>query len=278
MTTNSCGEPVFQLGKFYFRLSSQDKELLGLVSKMFEPACENSFLPELVDLDQLKRLHGSLPADACLDMFIDHIIDLSHSRHPNMIYLDAAVLINSNNAACLIAGRSYSGKTTSTLSLCLSQGWKLLSEDISYLEFPGGRFCPVIAPLSIREPTWELIERDFAVKPMPLVANRWLSPHGLFCDKRSVRLKDIRSLFILSETSPNEPQTKLSGESISANIALRKLLPLSNLLREPAFIPIFAKELGNCPCFFLSGGSLKERVEFIDSTKQDQHQSASNNM
>lgn len=262
MVLTTQNAQAFQLGQFKFRLHSNDVKLLNLVADMFEPVSEAAPDIECIDLDQLHLSeYANLDLTELQSNLIDHVLDLSYIRHQNCVYMDAAVLLSPQNSLHILAGRSHSGKTTSSLSLCLSKGWKLLSEDISYVLFPSGRFCPIVGPLSIREPTWQLIESQLSIQARALVADRWLKCPELFC-KENTSLDQVQSIFILSPISPNS-QSEIEDQSITPEQCLRYLLPLSNLVRMPDSIPQFADLIKDCKCFLITGGTLKERVETI---------------
>ncbi|MBY0359198.1 MAG: hypothetical protein K2W82_14445 [Candidatus Obscuribacterales bacterium] len=256
---------VFQIGLFKFSLSCADAQLAETVGNVFAPASEPTTPNENIDLEELSTNEdGQYLADP-LDLLIDKIIDLSYAKHQGFIYLDAAVLVHPKGAASMIVGRSYSGKTTSALSLCLSKGWKLLSEDISYIEPTRGRFLTVVCPLSIRQPTWQLIETQLNIRRRSLVADRWLHCPDLFVKNIDLHLNQIENIFFLSSNA-SQNGIAFSTEQIQPVTALHQALPTSNLLRAPHTIPFFSANIENSRCFSIQGGNLKERVDFINAT------------
>ena len=100
-----------------------------------------------------------LPGDEAFAM-LEWGLNWCVSNHCHQYLIVHAAVVERNDAALLLPGSSGSGKSTLCAGL-ISRGWRLLSDELTMLEFPSGNVVPLPRPVSLKNASIDVI-RQFA--------------------------------------------------------------------------------------------------------------------
>ncbi|MBY0552770.1 MAG: hypothetical protein K2W95_36135 [Candidatus Obscuribacterales bacterium] len=192
---------------------------------------------------------------------IEDVIDQSYAQHSALAYVDAATLV-SPKSTVLLVGASQRGKTTTSVALCLAGAAKFVCEDISLIDFSEEVILNMVAPFSIRTKTKTLFERHH-LGTLPLVGDRWYPNRGLYIENDLSVKNGIALVFILM--SPGSETEPLTTAEITADEAIKFLLPISNLLVHPEGCEKMLYLLRNAKVVALYAGSLEQRLQYIEA-------------
>ncbi|GEM_PF-2711486 len=263
----------FLLGRCVFQVRSERPDLLQAITELF-PACRGDDSGGIaggvrgplleVDVDDLlagaENLSGLTGQELAIAA-VSLVASRCQSWHDRCFWLDAAVLLAPDGRLFLLAGPSFAGKTTLTLAMVLSRGWKALAEDIAVLDMDERSVIPFERPFSVRPGCAELLERCAGVRPGPLVLGTWCPGAGLF-HRQAVPAR-FAVCIRLVPLNAVAPDARMSPEEISPDEFVRFVLPLSSALRVPGAIDVLKEGVADARCCLLSGGSLPERVQLL---------------
>lgn len=220
----------------------------------------DDFLPSEQDLDR--------EADDVIDLAIARLLNRLYSRHSDCLWLDGATLCSPEGKTVILAGASYSGKTTLALGLALSSGWKLLSEDITLFDTAKGMVLSCPAPCRIR--TAAVSRLQSLDKMPPGITDGWFFDTRIFdCGAISAKFELAIVLDPYEPGAPNTvPSKTLSATPVAPDAFVRALLPISNALRHPGGIEFLHNVLCGTACLLLTGGELLERIDLLNSRLQ----------
>jgi len=80
------------------------------------------------------------------------------TSHCHQYLIVHAAAVEKNGAALLLPGQSGSGKSTLCAGL-VSRGWRLLSDELTLLEFPAGNVVPLPRPVSLKNASIDAIRQ-----------------------------------------------------------------------------------------------------------------------
>lgn len=282
----------FVMGKCTFRLTSRHEQLLQSICGLLLPADKLHRLSSEEEAHGVSRaMPGSAPAAAekeeccCptinldnLDMAVDkkrldhtrlvyHTMDrlrveLYHMQH-DCIALDAAALVapasDSQSPLVLLAGVSGAGKTTLTVSMAVLHDWKVLAEDITFIDIESAAVYPVRHPFSMR-PSWrETISEATDTLLPPYLVDDWYFDRNVFSNAVVAG-----NFSLLVKLEPPHSATPLSVTAVSPGEYLRQILPLGNVLRLPSgAVDILANAFAHADCHIIQGGTVSERAEAL---------------
>ncbi len=266
------------LGKYLFQLGSQDSLFSQAVYDAFVPFesswaykryLANSDLhltsPDAINIDRLKEQYEAQPQELpVLAYVIWCVVDRALSHHiqfyPNDLALEAALLITPKGVPVWLSGGTQTGKTTLVVALALGFNWKIVSEDVVFID--QGEPVPAVAPLSLRPKAPDLINAATGIMPQPLAGTRWLIRHDLFqTDKLPTRTPVAVHL---SLTAANV-HSDLNVHEIAWTQYVRTVLPISNAPKVANGIDRLIKVFEGGSCLLLQNGNLEMRLNALSN-------------
>lgn len=255
------------LGRLQFVVRSTDARFLADLEKMLsvqslpEPALADS--TQVIDLDALSGLTGAGGADMSEEdrwRAVSAIVDYATANQPAGLWLDATTMIDLDGRPVLIAGASFAGKTTLTAALALACGWRVVCEDITFVDIQAAVIFPFARPLSLRAGSAALIEGATGLVPEPIVWGGWWGPAEIY-SPRPVPLAFSRACFLSGLAT--DSGASLAVTAVSPEELFRLIVRRSNLLRFPAAIDPFVRALPAGHLSVIAGGSVSERLTAI---------------
>jgi hypothetical protein len=246
------------IADYRFRVRSHNKDLVEQTTRAFvtNPDQDTNF--DLIDLDSPNHFTGeSVVTDQPLTA-IKRVITTAQSRYQQKLFFDGCCLLTSLNQLVFLVGHSFSGKSTLSVALALGLGWKIVSEDLVFIDQDQDRIIPFICPLSMRPTAPDLIEAAVGVRPAPIRFGRWLVRYDIFSECQTSP-KFLLSA-CLQQTGTGQP---LSAEPCSPDDFARRLITHGNWLTKPDAPDYVWKCMRESSSWILSGGSVKDRVEWL---------------
>ncbi len=257
-TTNQlmqCSD-VFQLGNLVFTIKNCDVDFIHELSLII-PICQASEVHEVVEL-----------STGC-DRDVRNMLMRIRKRHLGSVHIDSSCLKTPSNKNVLLAGPSFSGKTTLALTLVLGQSWSLICEGVTLIDVVTDRLIPYAAPFSVRSGTAEIINKFLEKELVVPTTMSWSAKErtdAWFSAKEYAQASPVEARFdVALFCEPFETFHKtFSVAHISTNNFLRKILPVSNVVNVTGGIDKLSDYLGNAVCLNISGGSLRDRLDVIN--------------
>ncbi len=241
-------DQVFKLGLFQFKLSSSTPKELDLMVQAFQAATS-------LRCDQV------INTDDCIGLIppvhpIEAVIARAFRFHDNTLYVEGCVFVTPQNKKVLLMGLSHAGKTTLTAAVAIGLKWKIVTEDIVFIDSRTHNIISFVRPLSLRPGARQLILEAGATLP-PLEEDRWLIDHQLFVNQAVASEFDYCVLLTRDQTNTSDfsavPTTKL----------LRTILPMSNALHIDNGPDLLNLCLEHSQCFIMQNGTVKDRLIFL---------------
>jgi hypothetical protein len=266
---------VLRLGKCRFRVESEQSELIEAIEALFsedrqpvngsvavaDQLEEEVFVERLVDLVDGEGMKEPVDGLECHSPVIA-LVNRLYGRHGDCIWLDAASLLSPTGRLVLLAGPSHSGKTTLSLGLALSKYWSILSEDITLID-PQLKVvysCPT--PSKLRAGTAERLAEVCPTSVDKFPESAWFFDESMYAAE-SLPAKFELALYLdaIGENDSNE----LLIEKITPAELLKRVLPISNLLKLTGRADLFYETVETASCLRISGGKLGERIDLLES-------------
>lgn len=266
---NVDDEPLFLLGRFAFRIASRDPQLKNTVQSLLPSlammrGCKPQFeTVARIDLDVPVEIDGRKVDLGDVPMAIGYILEQALASHKGVVWLEGSTMIDERGRVHVLGGSSFSGKTTLSLALALSVGWKIVSEDISFIDLAQQSILSYARPLGIREGTAQRIQLATGRAPGGLTIDAWhFDPSVYHLCPVPIKMLDTASL--LSRINPLQSE-HLTSQQVSGATWLRKMCSVSNVLRMPSSIAPLDEILQAAACFDVRGGNLDERLHWLMS-------------
>jgi len=250
MHASAVKKTAYALGKICFSIDNCDPEF----ERDLEILLPHSNNPDLSEEDIIEIRTG---CEKDVRGLLNHILKRYHS---GCLWIDAACLISPAGKRVLIAGRSSTGKSTTTMALALGHGWKVLAEDLTLFDLKADRVLKFASPFSLKTGTKELLENTVGRSPEPVLRSEWAPMNELASTEDSCPANFDFALYF---TQIFQGPEHLTVSKLTPTEYLRKLLDCSNILRIPDSANKFVEYISNGPCLMLDGGSLEARIAAI---------------
>ena len=256
---------MLKIGDNHFKLVSTDESLVVQTESAFvEVATAEKVDYTLIDLDTTNEFEicGQPPITDHPNSAIKRVISTAQNIHEHRdLFLDACALLTPDQTSILILGRSQHGKTTLSVALALQQGWKLLSEDLVFIDIKHDRIVSFVSPLSLRPGAPALIKASTGIAPAPICFDRWLVRPDLFTTVKAPARFDVAILLEgTRQASPTSPVQALVAKSVPQTEFLRNLIPHGNWLHLPNGPDYLLSTLPEKACFVFTAGTVSERI------------------
>lgn len=259
---------AFQFGRCRFAVEANDQEAIAWIGSKFLPCSQALPDAEVIVVEKLAQWQGSADIDSKTpqeqrSLMVSGLCKRLYDNHADCIWMDAAALCAPDGRLVLLTGPSCAGKSTLALGMSLVHGWKILSEDITLID-PERRTvlaCP--APSGIRAGTAErLTDLGSLRNTMPAQTGWFFDPNLYMSKSMPAKFDQAVALEPLGESGCDAP-AKMSLQFLSSYEYIKSVLPFSNLLRLDNKIGVLHEAVEQARCVKLSGGTLRERVEFL---------------
>jgi hypothetical protein len=258
------------LGRWRFRLRSRHEEFLHMVSRMLLPIAQTLNASEedhqnatIVDLDMpVKTFSGQMVNLSSIEpaASLAYLVEQGLKFHAGLLWMEAAVMLDGKGRLVLLAGGSYAGKTTLSLALHLALGWKIVSEDSTMFDISSNCVVPFARPLALRPDSLAKIVAATGVKPIGTLCDEYYFDAAMYY--REPVPPEFACALLLTPLTGDRVST-LSMENISQATYVRRLLPLSNLIRFSKGLESITRSLEAGACYVLAGGELKDRIKVM---------------
>lgn len=238
---------VFQLGLFHFRLASTEAYRLELLETTFKSA--QSTVNQTIDIDDCFNLIPPVHP-------IEAAIARAFRFHDSLLYVEGCVFTTSQNKRILLMGLSHAGKTTLTAALAVFLSWKIVTEDMVFIDSQLNSIISFVRPLSLRPGARQLISDAGVILP-PLQDDRWLINHDLFFDR------SVTCQFDYSVLLTRDQANIVDFSAVSKMKLLKMMLPMSNALHKAEGLELLNLCVEQSQCFILRNGTVKERLDFL---------------
>jgi energy-coupling factor transporter ATP-binding protein EcfA2 len=266
---------VLQFGNYQFQVQAESEQLVGIIEGVFTQAesntgrqnpeiiCEQLYEPEIGCGDDKKT-----PQEAeCLT--ITHLLNKLYARHAGCLWIDAATLRAPDGKLVLLAGPSFSGKTTLAMAMALAKQWTIISQDITLIDPVLNVVVPCPAPINIRTGASEMLSKLGHLPRISLGQQGWFFDQSLYLmQPTKAEFTALLTLVPFEETieeAAAERYGDLSIEQLSLAEFIRSILPYSNLLRLRHHVSTLQDAGKQAQCLRIEGGELKERMELLES-------------
>lgn len=243
-------QPVFRFGTVHFAIRP-DQVLIDKLDQLSIRPVDTE-----VDSEQVHRLDDMDFRGNLKDLFSFIFI-----RCYECTWIMASCLVSPEGKKVLIAGLPGSGKSALAMGLALGHGWRVLNEDRVMIDLNTKRIIPVQMPFIVRSGTAENLHDATGVQLKSLVDDRWCPLGDRFINSESEARFDMAVLI-----DRWKPRAKL--EPVQTGEFVRRLLPLSSVLRHDDGLNKAFEIFGSARCFVLNGGTLKERVGAVINCAQ----------
>lgn len=239
---------VYRLGDIEFGVTNASQDLKAALQQLFEPS------------DSLQHEVSLLEESTDIRAVVNSLL----SRYCDCIWIDAASLICPGGKRFIISGNSGTGKSTTALALVYGNGWKLLSEDITLIDHNRDKIISFPSPFSLKAGTAERVKSACGVSPGPLIHNEWVRvPNDLIAASTDAGFDTVIHF------AKNRERLPLSCTPISEVEYVRLILECSNLIHMDEAPDLMVKYTKGAARYLLNGGTLDERLEFIQSLVQN---------
>ncbi len=252
-----CGSFCVSLGRTSVRVRSKDIQLLNDLASFFFPA-KPSDIGELLDLETL-----DLPDDLSQrrGKAMELILNTATKGHLGLLYVDAAAL-SSAAGKVMIAAESMSGTSTLATYAALSSQWKVLTDDLVFIDPLTNIIIPFCSPLSLRAGGKQLLKDSCVPTPEPLLNNRYYFDAALFTKEETPGPFDV--VIVL------HPSAQFRYERLTTAAALMEILKLSNaLVGGSKAIDALHNAIGDADCYRIFGGSVRDRMGLLEQSIKD---------
>jgi hypothetical protein len=250
MHASATKKTAYALGKVCFSVHNCDAE--------FEQDLD-ILLPHAIDqnLNEEDVLEIRTGCEKDVRGLVNHILKRYHS---GCLWIDAACLISPAGKRVLIAGRSSTGKSTTTMALALGYGWKVLAEDLVLIDLKTDKVLKFASPFSLKTGTKELLEKTVGRSPQPVLRSEWAPLNELAATENDCPANFDLALYF---TQIFQGPELLTVSDMAPTEYLRKVLDCSNILRIPDSATKFVEYISNGQCLMLDGGSLEAKINAI---------------
>ncbi|HEY9679197.1 MAG TPA: PqqD family protein [Drouetiella sp.] len=245
MTSEVKNKPYFKLGMNYFHVNHCNDDFARNLQKCVPMVDEMPVDGNFYDCN--------MGCSFDLRELFNHML----KRHFIHIWLDAASLVSPGGKKLLIAGKSSSGKSTTSMALALSFNFKVLSEDITLIDPNTDAIVNFASPFSLKAGTIDLLQRTFGIELGDPYFGEWI-PLGEASYGKNVQAPYDAAL--LFELDKNEG---FKTDPITPSDFTRHLLPYSNFVKKEGALEKFMGYLPADRCFHIVNGSLEERIAKI---------------
>ncbi len=186
------------------------------------------------------------------------VINHVHKQHSGSLWILGASIVSPEGAKVLLTGPLSSGKSTTVLALVLSQGWKVISEDITHIDMTTDEIVNFGSPFALKPGTLDLLRSTLQLELSPFgQTDSWMA---LGSANLGHNMKTPFDLVIYFE--------EFSGgafrcERISVHEFTRTILRKSNIARIDGATNKVCEYVSEGSCYKISDGSLKDRIEAI---------------
>lgn len=247
---------IYHLGDAVFTLKNCDATFLQTVENILPHFTgDPSSRPEIEEINT-----------GCTKEILDlirHVASLHQKQR--YVWIEASCLLTPEGKKVLIAGKSQSGKSTTTLALSLGKHWPVLSENLCLINYESRRLLKHLAPAALDETALQVLQNE-GVSPEHTYSlewrkNRvWVPVLDLIGDQRFDPSFDIAVW--LDRDLPAD--SSFSVAPISSGEFARKALSVSNLLKIKGASDSFFESIAKARCLVIAGGELDQRLDAIN--------------
>lgn len=240
LLSSSC----YALGNFVFKLQHCDRDMLDALDRLFL---------KVEDTPDVKILEMGCETE------IRPLIAKAMKHHRRCLWISGAALVSPEGKTLLVTGCSGVGKSTIATALAYVSGWEIICEDIVFIDTFKDEMIVFATPLSMKEGTPELLEREFNLILEPGYMNEWVPMQKKAPAKNLPAKIDLALHF---ELSNGFTDGSLKVVPMSMNDHMKKLLTLSNMIHEETHCEKLACYMPK-NSYQLQGGSPSDRLAKI---------------
>lgn len=256
---------VCVIGKYRFRLFSRNQKLLEQTLESFCADSDQVTLSDIIDLDSPNTFEDQPQWTDEPGATIKRVISVAENAHQSEhLFFDACCLTAQNRQSVFLAGMSFAGKSTLAAAAVFDLRWKILSEDVVFLDRAADQVVPFVCPVSLRPSAPGLIEQATGKKVEPIRHGRWLVCYDRF-DPDPVRARFSLAVCLEGRAGVGP----LASVRYKPSDFLRnKLITYGNWLTVPGAPDYIQQCFRNSLCWTVSGGTLAERLQWLQEVSE----------
>lgn len=250
---------TYHLGRFIFSIENCDADYLEEIDGVV-PHYAGPPLPE----------ESVLSVKTACTKDLREIFGHLAKRHPDCIWINAAYLMSPAGKKVLFSGAPGAGRTTLIMALVLGHGWKLVNTDWLLLDLGADLVIPFLTPFPYKPETLELLQTSIGKQPETKFAYGWASKKEFWSplDQSHIAQSgwDLEldfGFYLETQTGENDGAAL---QKIEPSQFLRKLLPISNMLRRPESLEILNTRFSGAQIFDLKTGNLEQTIAAVLET------------
>lgn len=260
-------ELLYRVGPCFFELTGRDSAKLDQIDVAL-PKIERSRAPRVltIDLEEAEREFSTMRREAPVAKSLRAIRHKVYESLCEHIYVHGVLLANTRGQTLLIVGPSLAGKTTLSLALVELNGWKMIAEDVIFVNQYEHSLIGCPLPLSVRPFSRPLLEKIGVQLPEDLLPG-WILKLDWFSTKYFSSL--LNYVIILEKPE----STEFRNHKINPASIITRILQNTNVLHIQHGTEILYAACQKASCRLFEGGTLEERYQAI-CTLVDGHQNA----
>lgn len=239
------GQKLFyRLGRVVFSLENCSPEFNEMIGNLV-PRCEKIGIEDQV-----------VAVSREYDLNVRALFDYLLTIHVRYLWIRGCYLVTPSGKQVLIAGRPGSGKSTLAMALALKHAWKVVSEDLVFIDLDTLKVLSLALPFAVKDGTVERLLESVGMAPEPIIDGGW-SPQGALSADGSYDAQ-FDAIFLFGRWRPRLKVRKITGSE-----TLRAILQLSSLMKHPRALEWFSESISSSKNFEIGGGTLSERVQTL---------------
>lgn len=266
---SSPQDRVCVVGDFRFKVRSANVDLVMQTVDAFRADRDQLSFCDVIDLDTRNEFEGQPEQTDEPVSAIKRVLSVAEAAHHEHLYFDACCMTTSEGRTVFLAGQSFSGKSTVSAAAMFALNWKVVSEDVVFLDRHRDRVIGLVCPISLRPTAALLIKESTGQQVEPIRHGRWLT-----CYERFEQVAKLPARFDLSICFEGRAGAgDFRAEKISSTTFLHKLIGYGNWLTVPGGPEFVYRCFQESNFWCISGGTVAERLDWLSQPAHWQRQS-----
>lgn len=248
---------MFRVGTCFFDITSDNESTLDDIEKAF-PLVQRDLAPlvRVIDIDKTQSEFPSARNEPHISKVLRALRHKVYQYLSEHIYVHGVLLADSHGRKLLIVGQSGAGKTTLSLALAELSNWKIIAEDVVFIDQYDKSLIDCRLPLSVRASSRPLLS-EIGIKLQEDLFPGWVLNLDWFSVQRFTAPFDY--VVILEPPKSDALRiTELQPVSI-----ITKILHHTNALYIEHGTNILNSTWTQASCRLLEGGLLRERFQAV---------------
>ncbi len=244
-------ERLYQLGSIVFSLKNCDAQFKDNLDLL---------LPHYGGPDAVQKYHIDTGCTKNVLDLVHHVAKLHHKS----IWIQASCLSSATGKKVLLAGKMGSGKSLTALALREIKGFKVLSENLVFVDCEKKKLVSFSAPFAVDEKAILILEPLVNQLPEPRLIVEWRKDRvWIPVDSSGIETYEDADFALAVWLSDVDDLKQLTLGECTLTEFVRSIMTVSNALRMPGSTDLLYESLASAKIVTISGGSLRDRANAI---------------